>query len=181
MHNATFQVLQGGQELLQLLETSGIVIRADAESDGTTKVGMLLECIHDRQMDVEVLTDMKRLKFEQCIQLLQFENEGNQVISWVRQGEAVLAASFSIPSSLADAQALSKDHQQFQVAIEKTHSAVIQIRQRSSAVLMGNHYSPNKVMEIESNVTKRWEKLVTAAEDRFKLVQASITFYKTAE
>lgn len=53
-----------------------------------------------------------------------------------------------------------------QVAIEKTHAAVVQIRQRSSALLMAKHYSPEQVMEIESNVTKRWEKLVTCAEDR---------------
>lgn len=40
---------------------------------------MLLECIRERQMDVEVLVDMKRVKLEQCIHLLQFENEANQV------------------------------------------------------------------------------------------------------
>ncbi|KAG7167735.1 Kalirin-like [Homarus americanus] len=181
MQNATYQVLQSGQDLLQLLETSGIQIRADAESDGNAKVSMLLECIHERQMDIEVLTDMKRIKLEQCIHLLQFEGEANQVISWIRNGEAVLAASFTIPSSFAESNALSHDHEQFQVAIEKTHAAVVQIHQRSSALLMAKHYSPEQVMEIESNVTKRWEKLVTCAEDRYKLVQASITFYKTAE
>ncbi|XP_066961005.1 kalirin isoform X3 [Macrobrachium rosenbergii] len=181
MQNATYQVLQSGQDLLQLLETSGIQIRADAESDANNKVSMLLECLHERQMDIEVLTDMKRVKLEQCIHLLQFENEANQVISWIRNGEAVLAASFTIPSSLPEANALSHEHGQFQVAIEKTHAAVVQIRQKSSTLLMGKHYSPEQVMEIESNVTKRWEKLVTCAEDRYKLVQASITFYKTAE
>ena len=63
----------------QLLETSGIQIQADAESDANAKVSMLLECLHERQMDIEVLTDMKREKLEQCIHLLQFENEANQV------------------------------------------------------------------------------------------------------
>ncbi|XP_050733039.1 triple functional domain protein-like isoform X4 [Eriocheir sinensis] len=181
MQNTTYQVLQSGQELLQLLETSGIQIRADAESDAATKVSMILECIHERLMDIEVLVDMKRVKLEQCIHLLQFESEANQVISWIRNGEAVLVGSFTIPSSLAESTALSHEHEQFQVAIEKTHAAVVQIRQRSSALLMAKHYSPEQVMEIETNVTKKWEKLVTCAEDRYKLVQASITFYKTAE
>lgn len=44
---------------------------------------MLLECIRERQMDVEVLVDMKRVKLEQCIHLLQFENEANQVSLFV--------------------------------------------------------------------------------------------------
>ena len=39
-----------------------------------------------------------------------------QVISWIRNGEAVLAASFAIPSSLAESNALSHDHGQFQVS-----------------------------------------------------------------
>ena len=68
-----------------------------------------------------------------------------------------------------------------QVAIEKTHSAVVQMRQKSSNLLMNDHYSPESVIEIENKVTKRWEKLVTCAEDRYKLIQASISFYKTAE
>lgn len=53
-----------------------------------------------------------------------------------------------------------------QVAIEKTHASVVQMRQRSSALLMAKHYSPEQVMEIEANVSKRWETLVTCVEDR---------------
>lgn len=52
-----------------------------------------------------------------------------------------------------------------QVAIEKTHAAVMQIRERSCQ--LSNHYSPEQVSEIENNVTKRWEKLVTCAEERY--------------
>lgn len=44
-----------------------------------SKVSMILECIHERLMDIEVLVDMKRVKLEQCVNLLQFESEANQV------------------------------------------------------------------------------------------------------
>ena len=67
------------QFFFQLLDTSGIPIRADDDSDANNLVSMNLECTHERFMDIEVIVDMKRVKLEQCIHLLQFESEANQV------------------------------------------------------------------------------------------------------
>ncbi|RXG71523.1 Triple functional domain protein [Armadillidium vulgare] len=181
MQNTVFRVIQNGRELLQLLETSGLEIQADNETDGIAKVTMLLECLHERQNQLIEVSEVKRVKLEQRIQLIEFENQSTQVINWIRNGEAMLAASFAIPSSLQEANSLSRNNQQVQVAIEKTHAAVVQVRQKSSQLFIGDHYSPEGVIEIETKVTKRWEKLVTCVEDRYKLIQASISFYKTAE
>lgn len=39
----------------------------------------------------------------------------------------------------------------------------------------------NYFREISEEVTERWQRLVTCAEERHKLVTASLNFYKTAE
>ncbi|XP_066250215.1 triple functional domain protein isoform X1 [Euwallacea similis] len=181
MQNTTYQVLQQGQELIQVFENSGICVMADAQYNAQTRVQLLLEFLHDREVDLEELAEVKRVKLEQCIQLGQFQNDANQVISWIRNGESMLMASFTIPNSLSDAELLKKEHEQFQVAIEKTHTSAVQVKYRADSLINGNHYDPQSIRDISEEVTKRWQQLVTCAEERHKLVTASLNFYKTAE
>ncbi|KAJ9574580.1 hypothetical protein L9F63_008253, partial [Diploptera punctata] len=179
MQNTTFQVLQTNQDYA--FETSGMSLMADSQYSAQTRVQVLLEFLHEREMDLEDLAEIKRVKLEQCVQLCQFQNDANQVVSWIRNGEAMLMASFAIPSCLQDAEQLKKEHEQFQVAIEKTHTSAVQVKHRAEALISANHYDPQSVREIAEEVTKRWQQLVTCAEERHKLVTASINFYKTAE
>lgn len=91
---------------------------ADSQYSAQTRVQVLLEFLHEREMDLEDLAEIKRVKLEQCVQLCQFQNDANQVVSWIRNGEAMLMASFTIPNSLQDSEQLKKEHEHFQVAIE---------------------------------------------------------------
>ncbi|KAL3284864.1 hypothetical protein HHI36_019002 [Cryptolaemus montrouzieri] len=181
MQNTVYQVLQQGQELIQVFENSGLCVMADAQYNAQTRVQVLLEFLHDREIDLEEMAELKRVKLEQCIQLGQFQNDANQVISWIRNGESMLMASFTIPNSLVDAELLKKEHEQFQVAIEKTHTSAVQVKYRADALINANHYDPQSIREISEEVTKRWQQLVSCAEERHKLVTASLNFYKTAE
>merc|ERR1719232_2484363 len=93
----------------------------------------------------------------------------------------MLSAGFSIPGCLQEAEQLKKEHEQFQTAIEKTHASAVHVRQRAETLLNNNHYDPKAVKDIADGVTGRWQQLVTRAEERHKLVTASLNFYKTAE
>ncbi len=65
--------------------------------------------------------------------------------------------------------------------LQKTHSSAVHVRQRAETLLSNNHYDPDSVKRIADGVTGRWQQLVTRAEERHKLVTASLNFYKTAE
>ena len=132
-------------------------------------------------MDLEDLGTIRRIKLEQCVQLCQFENDANQVNRWIHSAEGMLAAGFAIPGSLSEAEQLKKEHEQFQTANEKTHASAVHVRQRAETLLNNNHYDPKAVKDIADGVTGRWQQLVTRAEERHKLVTASLNFYKTAE
>ncbi|KAH9644216.1 hypothetical protein HF086_008705, partial [Spodoptera exigua] len=217
MQHATFQVVQQGQELAAAIADASDVM-ASSGSDGSeaapldaqARVQLLLEFLHDRQLDLEELAEERRARFEQCVQLDmiamslrniyvitqfclvqlwrkfrvvagQFQKDAAQVVSWIRNGEAMLAASFSIPGTLSEAEQLKREHDQFQVAVEKTHASAVQVKYRADALRAANHYDPHTIREISEEVTERWQRLVTCAEERHKLVTASLNFYKTAE
>lgn len=181
MQNTTYEIIQQGQDLVQLFEGAGFIAMADTNHNAQTRIQQLLEFLHDRELDLEDLAEIKRGKLEQAVQLCQFQNDANQVISWIRNGEAMLIASFGTPNSLQEAEQLRKEHEQFQVAVEKTHTSAVQVKYRSDALINANHYDPKTIREIADEVTKKWQLLVTCAEERHKLVTASMNFYKTAE
>lgn len=58
MQNTTYQVLQQGQELVQVFENSGICVMADAQCNAQTRVQVLLEFLHDREVDLEDLAEV---------------------------------------------------------------------------------------------------------------------------
>lgn len=64
---------------------------------------------------------------------------------------------------------------------QKTHASAVHVRQRAETLFQSNHFNPGRVKEIADGVTTRWQGLVTRAEERHKLVTASLNFYKTAE
>jgi len=113
--NATYEVQQQGQDLLQLFENAGFISMADSTHTAQARIEYLYDFLRERAIDLEELAEAKRAKLDQAVQLCQFQNDANQVISWIRNGEAMLVASFVTPNSLQEAEQLRKEHEQFQV------------------------------------------------------------------
>ncbi|ESO86296.1 hypothetical protein LOTGIDRAFT_220800 [Lottia gigantea] len=181
MQNCTYEVIQRGQELCQLFESSGVQLMLDSQYDASSRIQILLEYLQEREVDLETFSEQKRLRLEQCVQLRNFEIEARQVICWVRNGESMLTASFICPNTLIEAETLKKEHEHFMIAIEKTHISVVQVTQKAEAMIQGQHYNSDLVRAIAENVTLAWQQLMYHAEERHKLVMASMNWYKTAE
>jgi len=123
IQNATYEVVQQGQDLLQLFENAGFISMADATHTAQARIEYLLDFLREREIDLEEMSEAKRAKLEQAVQLCQFQNDANQVISWIRNGEAMLVASFVTPNSLQEAEQLRKGHEQFQVTLNITQNS----------------------------------------------------------
>ncbi len=57
----------------------------------------------------------------------------------------------------------------------------MQVNLKAEALVGGNHFDGPGVKKISDDVSSRWHQLVTAAEERHKLFNTALSFYKTAE
>ncbi|XP_078619950.1 kalirin-like isoform X2 [Branchiostoma floridae x Branchiostoma japonicum] len=181
MQGLTYEALQRGQELYQLFEQTGVQIMADSQYDAQTRIQVLLEFLHEKQLDLEEISEQHRLRLTQCVQLRHFEQEVKQVLGWIRNGEAMLAAAVITASTLNEAETMKKEHEQFQLAIEKTHLSALTVQQKAENLIGNSHYEPEAIRACAENVALHWQQLMQKAEDRQRLINAAVQFYKTAE
>lgn len=116
-----FPTLDGSIVSDQQASVSGVVsagTSAGPALEATEQARRLVDALQLRAGEFEDLCELGRAHLEQSVQLGQFELDAKQVISWMRNGESMLTASFVIPTCFPEAEELQVEHEQFQLALE---------------------------------------------------------------
>lgn len=66
-------------------------------------------------------------------------------------------------------------------SLQKTHQSALQVQQKAEVLLQAGHYDADAIRECAEKVALNWQQLMLKMEDRLKLVNASVAFYKTSE
>lgn len=77
MQNAVFNILQRGQEILHMLETSNPDAQLLQGSESRTQ--SLLEALHKSRMDLDDIAELRRASLELDVQIVHLQVEANQV------------------------------------------------------------------------------------------------------
>ncbi|XP_020600716.1 triple functional domain protein-like isoform X7 [Orbicella faveolata] len=186
IENAAMRTFCRGEELIDYLKQSEIELRVKdpltmENIDAQTHIHNLLEVLHRKRRDLRDLAEERKIKLEQNLLLRQLESDAKQVIGWVRNGEAMLYASTELGTSLVEAEALLREHEEFQRAIEKTCQSANEVRQRADKLMKDGHFDPEAIWNCADNMSRRWQQLMSKSEERRKVVTASYSFFKSAE
>lgn len=115
---SSMATLQEGQSLLDRIREMGM--HADVQNRHATTAACygiehVLELLQDRRRHLEELWLQRRIKLEQCLQLLLLDNEVNKVTDWFAQtGDAYLVQT-GLGDDLMAALSLQTDHQRFEM------------------------------------------------------------------
>uniref|UniRef100_A0A8B9JQ19 non-specific serine/threonine protein kinase n=1 Tax=Astyanax mexicanus TaxID=7994 RepID=A0A8B9JQ19_ASTMX len=179
MNNLNFHVIHQGQELLQYVTEVQASVKTWKHVQIAYKVTLL------EFLSKTINGFLNSLNSTVMFVFLHLCNTDIvcvfQVLGWIRNGESMLNAGLITASSLQEAEQLQREHEQFQHAIEKTHQSALQVQQKAEALLQANHYDMDMIRDCAEKVASHWQQLMLKMEDRLKLVNASVAFYKTSE
>uniref|UniRef100_A0A5S6QCN5 Non-specific serine/threonine protein kinase n=1 Tax=Trichuris muris TaxID=70415 RepID=A0A5S6QCN5_TRIMR len=181
VQDAIADIMQSAQDVIQLIENSGVYLLVSSGSSVLDCVIRLTDRISQQQRDVLALADSVQAKLEQIVSLGQLQNLANQVVAWINNEEQMLSATFAVPSVLSEATQLQSGHLQFQLAIKKTNESTLALKQKAEAMLSKDHCEVNVVRKMVDDVIGRWRRLIALTDERHKLLTSAVTYYKTLD
>lgn len=146
------------------------------------KIFQIVNEIHLCRQSLLQLWNLKRIKYEQHLQLLLYESDANKMLDWLANNKDIFMRSFIvIGNSMADVKELQEKHGEFATASVDVYMNITKLQQVANNMVEGGHSSAPLIKQITSSLDRSWKEFATILEQRNFLLTFSAEFYSNVE
>ena len=147
-----------------------------------SKIFQIVNEIHMCRHNLLHLWNMKRIKYEQHLQLLLYESDANKMLEWLMNNKEIFMRSFIvIGNTLNDIKELQEKHGEFATASVNVYMNITKLQQVASNMIEGGHSSVALINQITSQLDRSWKEFASILDQRNLLLSIASAFYNNVD
>lgn len=176
--------LQEGQSLLDRIRQ--MAMHADVQNRHATTaacygIEQLLELLQDRRRHLEELWLQRKIRLEQCLQILLLDQEVQKVQDWFQQvGDAYLNNK-DLGDSLTAAHQLQDQHLRFEAQAREIQDTVLRLLRTADQVVQSSQSDAEGVKKRLLLIDEKCEDFMLRLETRRRNLTLAVSFFSLAK
>ena len=180
-----------GQQLLRKLSLSPVsgdsghcrelAANPDIQS-AVPKVMKIIEELHITKQQLLQLWHLKRVKYDQCLQLKLFESDAHKMLEWIRHNRDIFMSNFTIIGRNShESKQLQDEHNRFSVASMNVYVNINKLQQVANRMVEAGHYSSSAIEQAATRLDRVWKEFASNLDERTAVLTLSFNFYQCSE
>ncbi|CAF4820588.1 unnamed protein product [Rotaria sp. Silwood1] len=210
IHTRVAQVVQRGRDLLSLMEKSQeFKVKLDQQQSSSLssissinessnsvnsnqqqslipssdQIRNLILVMNDREQKLSELATQQQKLILWSVQFVRLERDWNEIKIMINNFEAKLASNLTLAISLTDAEKFHRDHEDIKPFVDRICERIdiLQRKTEKLSTVISNNDSSSGPSELINTLISARQKVQLQFEDRLRLINAQIIFYKSSE
>ncbi|UJR31800.1 hypothetical protein I4U23_019277 [Adineta vaga] len=203
IHTRVAQVVQRGRDILNLMERSNeLKVKNDPQLLSSTdtsetlnqsqqqssipsadQIRNLLLVMSDREQKLSELATQQQKFILWRVQFIRLEREWNEIKNMTNNFEVKIASNLTLAISLSDAEKFHRDHEDIKPFVDRICERIDTLQRKTEKLctLLSTNDPPAGPTELINTLISARQKVQLQFEDRLRLINAQIIFYKSSE
>lgn len=174
--------VEGEQILIRLEEEKTALPSVPDYWDTVNCVTKLYHQMNEVFCKLEMLTENRSRKLEQCLALKHFENDIDEVVNWINtKGDQFLEKHAEIGDSLGHVKTLKEEFDNFENKAKCYCDRVENILEEASSMFQGGHYDGIGIKERKRSLEETYRRFCRKLEHRRQRLNLCLEFYQLVE